>query len=789
MAHVANASHPMLNRADGVAFDLKDELGRRLGAVTQNWLLPTPIANPRILEMFRERDLQPYFSQVPWAGEFAGKFLTSCVQTLRMTGDEDLKSHIEWFVGELIALQADDGYLGPWPKDFRLKKGGPTCHEPWDTWGHYHAMLGLLLWHELSGDSRALDCAKRIGDLFCNRFLSGDEKMHDTGAHEMNQAPIHSLALLYQVTGESRYLQMAKKIEREFALPPAGNYTRAGAAGTPFWETPKPRWESLHPIMGLPELYYITGNKKYRKAFENLWWSMLEGDRHNNGGFTSGEKATGNPYDTGAIETCCTVAWSAMTVEFLRLTGDSIAADELELSLVNSGYGMMSPGGRWVTYNTPMDGSRAASAHTIVFQARPGQPELNCCSVNGPRLLALVGEWAIMSDAHGLRLNFYGAGTFRATLPSGNTITFAQETQYPREGRIAITLGLDAPEKFPLALRIPHWSRATRIAINGKDISKSIKPGTYFAMEREWRDGDQVTLELDMSLHYWVNEHHANNHENFESTWRVFGPAPRTEAEQQNKDVPPSPKIEPVIEDIRFGTEMLTINGQALAAATVKSDGGVLAFSDLFPPRHPLPSFVAVTEITSKIAQSIQMSFTADWWVEFYVNGKQVFSNVNRGGNGIDLHARGNLFNVPLKKGRNTLVLKIHGGSQRGAWISMGRSEAKSHASKKPYRGHASIYRGPVLLTFDKALNMHAPDPRPLDASKLSLRPAKAERRWLEPWMLWEALDEDGQSVFLCDFASAGASGSTYHSWLPVILAQYAGTKFSRANPLRSFIA
>lgn len=56
---------------------LGGELGTRLKAVTAQWLLPAPFANPRLLEMFRERDLDPPARQVPWAGEFAGKYLTS----------------------------------------------------------------------------------------------------------------------------------------------------------------------------------------------------------------------------------------------------------------------------------------------------------------------------------------------------------------------------------------------------------------------------------------------------------------------------------------------------------------------------------------------------------------------------------------------------------------------------------------------------------------------------------------------------------------------------------------
>ena len=203
-------------------------------------------------------------------------------------------------------------------------------------------MLGLLLWSEETHDADALRTATRIGDLFCRRFL-GDQKprLVDTGSTEMNLAPVHSLCLLYRTTGESRYLDLAKQLTDEFAAhddsgkPLAGDYINA-ARSQEFFQTPKPRWESLHPILSLPELYYLTGDDSYRQAFEHWWWSIVKLDRHNNGGFSSGEQAQGNPYHQGAIETCCTIAWMAMTTEMLKLTGNSVVADELELSTLNS---------------------------------------------------------------------------------------------------------------------------------------------------------------------------------------------------------------------------------------------------------------------------------------------------------------------------------------------------------------------------------------------------------------------------------------------------------------------
>ena len=303
---------------------------------------------------------------------------------------------------------------------------------------------------------------------------------------------------------------MAVQTVDEFAAtgrkgPLAGDYLRTGINGVDFYKTPKPRWESLHPIMGLAELYWITGEESYKTAFEHHWWSIVKTDRHNNGGFTSGEKAQGNPYHAGAIETCCTVAWIAMGVEMLRLTGNSVVADELELSTINSIVGLHSHTGRWVTYNTPMDGVREASAHTIVFQAREGTPGLNCCSVNGARGLGMISDWALMACPGGLKLNHYGPGKIIARLPGGPDVALTQTTEYPRRGRIEIAVAPKRSAEFTLSLRIPYWSARTRASVNGTPV-RNVSSGTYLDLKRRWKRGDNISLELDMSLHYWVGE-------------------------------------------------------------------------------------------------------------------------------------------------------------------------------------------------------------------------------------------------------------------------------------------
>ena len=506
---------PMLSSPLPIQYELGGAVGRWVNAVTEQWLLVAPFANPAMLEMFADRDSRPYRNLLPWSGEFAGKYLTSAVQVWQVTGDDRLKELLDQFTSRFIKLQGRDGYLGPWPPDCHLTNFSPHHGVngllTWDTWGHYHVMIGLMLWAGASGDDSALVCACQIADLICAKYLgSKPVRLVDTGSTEMNLAPAHALAKLYRLTGTSSYLEMALQIVDQFSAqgpqgPLAGDYLNHALAGKALYEMPKPRWESLHSIMTLAELYWITGDECYRRAFEQIWWGIAEFDRHNNGGFSSGEQATGNPYDQGTIETCCTIAWIALSLEMLKLSGNSIVADEIELSTLNSVLGMHSPAGRWATFTTPSDGARFASAHAIVFQARSGSPELNCCSVNSPRGLGMISEWAVLNDAEGMVINYYGPCSIRTTLAQGIPLEIKQETDYPISGRILLRVSPAHPVEFALRLRIPYWSRNTRLSLNHENLD-GLQPGSYYRIERTWSPGDCLDLELDMSPHFWRGE-------------------------------------------------------------------------------------------------------------------------------------------------------------------------------------------------------------------------------------------------------------------------------------------
>ena len=143
---------------------------------------------------------------------------------------------------------------------------------------------------------------RRPGSATCfvAKFLGTGKRIVDTGSVEMNHAAIHSLGLLYASHAAAR------RISTWHARSSTSSRTSGQAimsvprlAGKEFYQCRKPRWESLHAIQGIAQLYWLTGDENDRTAFERLWWSIVKLDRHNNGGFSSGEQAAGEPLPSG----------------------------------------------------------------------------------------------------------------------------------------------------------------------------------------------------------------------------------------------------------------------------------------------------------------------------------------------------------------------------------------------------------------------------------------------------------------------------------------------------------
>lgn len=477
--------------------DVSAKLARR---ISKFWLTQIRETNPAILECHRDHALYPPRDLLPWTGEFAGKYLTGAAQIYRITGDEKLRLYVQGFIGELLSYQDENGYLGVYPSGCELTgRSTPTFDygegkaldaiPTWDSWAHYHIMVGLMLWSDILDDPAIMEAVYKIVRLFLEKFPEGGLRLVDTGSCEMNMAPYHGFLLLYNRCGKHEYLEFAHRLERQLSDPAAGDYLNYAKQGLDFWRCPKPRWESLHVILGFGEMYRATGDESYLMAARQIWESIQATDVHNTGAFSTDEQAIGNPFVNGKIETCCVIAYHALSAQIYNLTLDPAVADYLERCHYNAIMGYYSKSGRWSTYNTPMVGYKRANYHEIVFQSRPGSPDLNCCSVNAPRGIGDLCEWALVSREGIAYLNYYGAGEYAA-----DGFTCKIEGAYPYTPEVILTI-IDA-SCTALALRIPGWSVQTRVMRDSEALP--CFPGDYLYIENP-TPGEVLTLHFDFT--------------------------------------------------------------------------------------------------------------------------------------------------------------------------------------------------------------------------------------------------------------------------------------------------
>ena len=447
-------------------------------------------------------------SSLPWYGEFVGKLLTGMAYSYRIRPDEELLEAAVEIISDLKEAQGEDGYLGTYVGGSRYSIETSN----WDLWNQYHAITGLLEWYKLTNNEEYLKIAKDCIDCIYETFK--DRSYIVTGGFETNRGIAHGYAMMYQITRDLKYLNEAERIIIEDCKgDPTGWYTTA-LNGNHFFRSNNNRWEILHMMMTLGILYEETKNDEYYEVMSNLWYSILETDIHNTGGFTTNEGAQGNPYKEGVIETCCTIAWLAFTNEFYRYTQLVEVADEFERSYYNGLLGSLLDNDKYCTYNSPMDGVQGTCGHydgrkvssqqDISFQYHSDSPDMNCCQANFARGLGQLSQWALMTDNNSLYLNYYGNSEI-STKVGGAGVIIAQTTNYPVNGNVLIEIkGLDKPTNFKLNLRVPTWAHGSTAVVDGKRFV--LEKGTYFKIDKTWSNGNTIELNIETSFHYWAGE-------------------------------------------------------------------------------------------------------------------------------------------------------------------------------------------------------------------------------------------------------------------------------------------
>lgn len=421
-----------------------------------------------------------------WAGEHAGKFLHAAANTWLYTGDQRLKTLMDRMARNLIAAQLPDGYLGTYTDDKRWTS--------WDVWVHKYDLLGLLAYYQATGDEPALGASRKIGDLLVRTFGTGpgQRDIIAAGTHVgmASTSVLEAMVNLYRFTGDLRYLNFCEYLVRSWDQPNGPKIIASLlSTGSVFHTANAKAYEMMSNLVGLVELYRITGKEEYLKPAEIAWKDIVAHRLYVTGTTSSSEHFQDDlvlPGEEAANvgEGCATVTFLQLTWQLLRSTGQPQYADQLEQTVYNALLGAQDPRNGDICYFTPLDGKKSPT------------PGVNCCVSSEPRGISMIPQLAWGRRGEGAAVLFYVPGRVSVDTAAG-AVAIESRTNYPVDGAVELTVDPSKAVRFPLYLRVPAWTAHFEAIAGGRTYQG--EPGAWLTIDRQWAPGDSVKIEIDLT--------------------------------------------------------------------------------------------------------------------------------------------------------------------------------------------------------------------------------------------------------------------------------------------------
>ncbi|MDH6358604.1 beta-L-arabinofuranosidase domain-containing protein [Parabacteroides sp. PF5-9] len=436
-----------------------------------------------------------------WQSEFWGKWIQGAIASYRYNKDPELYQIIREGVEKIMATQLPNGYIGNYTPEAQLQQ--------WDVWGRKYTTLGLIAWFDLSGDKKALDAACKVVDHLMTQVGPDKTNIVETGNYRgmASSSILEPVIGLYNRTKEKRYLDFATYIVEQWETPEGPQLISKSIADVPVahryphpvqWfsrENGQKAYEMMSCYEGLLELYKITKNPLYLSVVEKTTAHIINEEINITGSgsafecwYGGKEKQTFPTYHT--METCVTFTWMQLCHRLLQLTGNSLYADQIELSIYNALLASLKGNGSQIAKYSPLEGWRHEGEEQCGMH-------INCCNANGPRAFALIPNFAYQTKDDCLFVNLYSQSDATIQLSGKKQVRIKQTTDYPLSETVSIQINPDKEDLFSIAFRIPSWSKQFAITINGEPVQQYMQ-GSYLTVNRKWKKGDEVILNFDM---------------------------------------------------------------------------------------------------------------------------------------------------------------------------------------------------------------------------------------------------------------------------------------------------
>lgn len=477
----------------------------------------------RFIAQFRE---QKDGTNNGWRGEYFGKMLRGGCLTWQYTRSSTLYRMLEKVVMTMIDEQEESGRISSYSRE--------TEYGQWDLWSRKYVMLGMEYFYDICRNerlkARILRCVMRQADEIMRHIGAekGKKSITDTGVWGgMNGCSIlEPYVRLYRMTGKAVYRSFAEYIISIGFCADANLIELVNSGVEPYRFPQVKAYEMMSCFEGLLEYALLMGREDYIETVVKFADSIHRTDVTVIGccGCThelfdhSTEKQT--EYRDGIMqETCVTVTWMKLCFRLLQVTGEQRFADWIEQSALNamSGavndfenktmssdsnslvprYGQNNVALTFDSYSPLVHSGRGRL--TGGYQMISENENYGCCACIGSAGTAIANLYGVLAAEDGIMLNIYQTGKAVLSTPKGQKVAIRFSSKLPKSGKVTISLMQTKPEQYALFLRIPSWSKKSYVRINEEEVKEIAESGRYFVLDRTWKDGDRVTLQLDVA--------------------------------------------------------------------------------------------------------------------------------------------------------------------------------------------------------------------------------------------------------------------------------------------------
>ena len=482
-------------------------------------------------EAFENKKYPPY----PFDDTDVYKVIEGASYTLSVHPDPKLDAYIDGLIEKIGAAQEKDGYLytartinplqpHPWSGQERWVLEGVNSHELYDL-GHLYEAAAAH--YAATGKRSLLDIALRTANLLCDTFGPGKREIWP--GHQIVEM---GLAKLYRVTGDVRYLNLAK-----FMLDVRGPQSAEQGAGNAYVQaqmkvvdqteavTGGHAVRAVYMYSGMADVGALTGDMAYINALDKIWENVAGKKLHITGGI--GARAAGEsfgadyelPNMSAYNETCAAVGNDFWNHRLFLLHADAKYIDVMERTLYNGLISGVSLDGKTFFYENPLEATGSAGK-----DQRSPWFGVACCPGNITRFMASVPGYVYAERNDAIWVNLYVANTADIKLDNGRSVHLTQETRYPWDGAVKLTVAPDQTAALTIHVRIPGWARNEPVPsdlyrstdrntepvvlkVNGKAAPAAPDKG-YVNLTRTWKKGDTIELAMPMP----VRRVQANDH-------------------------------------------------------------------------------------------------------------------------------------------------------------------------------------------------------------------------------------------------------------------------------------